>query len=293
MKYLMTFNENTTSNKYGIGDWIEDLKNFEWGRKSIDYNSIKKWSDHFIGEGWCDKIMTKINKMFLALSKVDIDYIEMRMFDVYDELPSEKEKWVMCCIAYGDADRFDKPTKYKYNGLVTVPNKDERDKLRILVHILKEIVFPTLYIGSYPNYYLRQSDESYYVTEPKWQCQNFNIDDYKELGVEVGASFDVDDHRDRKTTIYQSDIDKKKRYSINKIIEMYVPCITIEIGSRENYLKGPMNLVKLESLLDETLESILPTLDYQEVIFDMGRGDRMFDQNMEIYDYTLRIILNF
>jgi hypothetical protein len=55
-----------------------------------------------------------------------------------------------------------------------------------------------------------------------------------------------------------------------------------------------MNLLKLESDLDEVLPTILPTLDYEEVIFDVSRGNRGFDtENYEVYDYTVKILLNF
>jgi hypothetical protein len=282
---------------YGIYDWIEDLKSWEWSRtQHIDVNadSIKKWSDRFIGQGWYDKVKNLVDKMFVALEKVDEEEIHMRMYDVYDQIPSSKDKWTMCCIAYGDVENYNKPNRYKYNGLITVRNKDDRDKMRIIIHILKEIVFPTLKIGSYPDMMLRQSDESYYVTAPKWQCQNFNIDDYQEMGIKAGTEFEADDYKDRKTRIFQHDIDRKKSYSIDKILEMYKPAVIIEIGNRDNSIStGGMNLKNLESLIDESLESILPTLDYEEVIYDMSRGNRQFDENSDVYDYTVKILLNF
>lgn len=282
---------------YGIYDWIEDLKSWEWSRQqhyNVNETSLKKWSDHFIGEGWYDKIKNHVDKVFKAFEKVDEDEIHMRMYDVYDQIPSSKEKWTMCSVAYGDLDNYDRPLRNRYNGLITVRNKTDRDKLRIIVHILKEIVFPTLYIGSYPNVMLRQSDESYYVTDKKWQCQNFNIDDYQEMGIKAGVEFDTDDYKGRKTSIYQHDIDKKKRYSIDKIIEMYVPAVIIEIGNRYNSIAtGGINLKKMELMLDDALESILPTLDYKEVVFDHARFDRGFSDETDIYDYTIKILLNF
>jgi hypothetical protein len=75
---------------------------------------------------------------------------------------------------------------------------------------------------------------------------------------------------------------------------MYKPCVTINIGGhRDSHLTGKMNLKKLESDIDEILPSILPTLDYEEVIFDSSRGDRQFDDNIDVYDYTIKILLNF
>jgi hypothetical protein len=76
---------------------------------------------------------------------------------------------------------------------------------------------------------------------------------------------------------------------------MYKPCVTINIGGySESYTTGKMKLLELESNLDEVLPTILPTLDYEEVIFDASRGNRGFDvENYEVYDYTVKILLNF
>jgi len=296
MRYLKTYKIFESSQDYGIYDWIEDLKRHDWSHpqnQKVDESSLKKWSDHFIGEGWYDKVNNLVDKMFQSIDKVDVEYINDRMFDVYDTISQEKEKYTMCCIAYGDVENWNKPNKMKYNGLLSVRETDNKTKLRIIIHILKEIVFPTLSIGSYPSYLLRQSDDSYYVTDKKWQCQNFNIDDYKEMGIEAGATFKGDERRD--VTIHESDITKKKEYSISKILDMYKPCVTINIGGySDSYSTGKMKLLELESNLDEVLPSILPTLDYEEVIFDVSRGNRGFDvENYEVYDYTVKILLNF
>ena len=54
-----------------------------------------------------------------------------------------------------------------------------------------------------------------------------------------------------------------------------------------------MNLKKLESDIDEALLSILPELDYEEVVFDMSRFDRVYDDDTDINDYSFKILLNF
>jgi len=296
-KYSTFLNENMNIGldaKYGIHDWIEDLKSFEWGRLSSDsLSDLEKWTNHFIGDGYYEKIKSQVDKIFVALNKVNIDYIEQRLqIDVFDQLPSGKDKWVTPSVAYGNIENYNKETQYKYNGLVTAKKRDENDKLRIMVHIIKEICFPTFYIGSYPNIMLRQSDESYYVTDPKWQCVNFNIDNYAELGIKAGAEFETDDYRGRKCSITKYEIDKKRNYNIDKIIQMYVPCIVIDIGRTGEYMQGKINLNDLESWFDESLPSILPTLDYTDVIFDHARGVRRFTDT-DIYDYTVKILLNF
>ncbi len=282
-------NENMNlgiDSKYGIHDWIEDLKDFEWSRKPL--TDLKKWTDHFVGGGYYDKVKDKVDKLFAALSKVDIDSIKDRLLmDVFDDLPPEKGKYVYPAIAYGDPENYNKELQYRYSGLITTTKMNENDKLRIMVHIIKDIVFPTLNIGSYPSIFMRRSDESYYVTDPKWQCANFNIDNY---GFKSGDSFETSNGK--YSVVHNSDIDKKRDYSIDKIIEMYVPCIVMDIGRDDAYMQNKMDLYELEKNLDTVLPSILPTLDYSDIIFDHARGKRRFDNN-EIYDYTLKILLNF
>ena len=293
MKIIKNYNHFINENmnigldsKYGIHDWIEDLKSFEWGKKPI--KDLEKWTNHFIGDGYYSKIKDKVDKMFVALEKVNLDYVTERLqMDVFDNLPSSKDKHVYPAIAYGDISNYNKEVKYRYNGLVTATKRDENDKLRIVVHIIKEICFGTFYIGSYPSILMRRSDESYYVTNKKWQCANFNIDNY---GFKAGDSFETD--TGKYSVIHNSDIERKKQYSVDKITEMYVPCVVIDIGRHGEYMQGKMNLNEIESNLDESLPTILPTLDYSDVIFDHAREIRQF-KDTDIYDYTVKIILNF
>ena len=100
MKNLKTYNLFLESYEikdgpYGIGDWIEDLKSWEWSKpqhNSVNESSLKKWSDRFIGEGWYDKISNYVDRMFESFTKVDEEEIHMRMYDVYDQIPSGKDK---------------------------------------------------------------------------------------------------------------------------------------------------------------------------------------------------------
>lgn len=284
----LAFNE-----KYGIYDWFEDLKSWEWSRKTLTISDIKKWTEHFIGEGWFSKIEGVAESIIKALQKVNPYDVDMRMYDVYDRLPREKRKDTYLTVAYGNYGNVDKANKHKFNGLIYIKSTSEESKMRIMVHMIKEILMPTLYIGSYPSVLLRRSDESYFVTEKKWQCANFNIKDYEPLGIYTGATgFDDDDWKGRKSTISSYDILNKSKFSAEKVISMYRPCITIDIGGHSDSIQtGEMNLQKLESGIDLALEEILPSLDYEEVIFDKSRGSRMFDTESPIYDYTLKILL--
>ena len=61
MKNLEKYNSflEKSSTKYGIYDWFEDLKRYKWNQNQksmVSESSLKKWSDHFIGEGYWEKV---------------------------------------------------------------------------------------------------------------------------------------------------------------------------------------------------------------------------------------------
>ena len=296
MKHLEKYNyflERSESSQYGIYDWFEDIKSFQWVRNQsnkVNGSSLKVNTEHFIGEGYWQKITSLVDKMFDSLSKVDIENVNDRMYDVYDEIPSSKEKYSVLCIAYGNYEKHDGSNKNKYSGLISIMKINEESKLRIIAHILIDIISPTLNIGRYSNTMLRRSDEQYYVTDKKWNCVNFDIDNY---GFKDGDEFPNDESKG-KIRIFNYDIESKKAYSVDKVLDMYKPAININIGGYNNsHLTGKMNLKKLESDIDEALLSILPELDYEEVIFDMSRFDRRYDDDTDINDYSFKILLKF
>lgn len=293
LKSYSLFLEDKTL-EYSIYDWFEDLKRFQWAQNQktlVNESTLEKWTEHFVGKGYWKEVSDLVNRIINALQKVDIEDIEDRMLDVYDFIPSEKQRWSMCSVVYGDWKNFDKSNKDKFNG--TLSAKEPKDsRLNIIIAILKDIIYPTLSIGSYPSRPLRQTDEQVFVTDTKWNCHNFNIDnyDYKE-----GQEFQTDDWKGRKIKISSWTLDEKRGYSPDKVLSMYKPAITINIGgfSDSNHT-SKMSLTELEEKIDEVLPTILPTLDYEEVIFDLNRGDRKFDvDSYYVYDYTIKILLNF
>lgn len=298
MKYLKKYNESKwgsvgdvqdIQHHYSIYDWFEDLKYMQWGKKSIKNSELKKWSDHFIGSGAYQKISNLVDDIFNSIRSVDYNYINDRMLEVWDELPTNKDKYVMACVAYGDYENFNKENMYKYNGLLSVMNPwDDSRKLVVVINIIKDIIYPTLFIGS-PSIPLRRTDEQLYVADKKWNCENFDIDSYE---FNEGEKFDNGGTGRRSTTtIFKSELDKKKNYEVDKVISMYKPCLVIEIGGHnDSHLTGKIKLSHLEPLLDDVLETILPDLDYEEVIWDKSRGKRQFTDD-EFYDYTLKILL--
>jgi hypothetical protein len=278
---------------YSIYEFFEDLKSMQWGYKTKDTSDLKKWSEHFIGRGYFDKISKSVDSIFNSLSKVDLDYVGDRMLEVWDELPYEKDKKIYLAVAYGDYEKYDKDNYHKFNGLIHVGDKNDRNrKIDIIIHIIKDIIYPTIFIGS-PSIPLRRTNDQIYVTDEEWNCKNFNIDNYD---IEPNKEYENDDsgfnfRRRNTTTIYPSDFNKLKLYHADKVIEMHKPCLVMDIGGySESHLTGKISLSKLEPLLDDVLETILPELDYEDIIWDKARGRRQFSDD-EFYDYTLKILL--
>lgn len=268
-----------------IYDWFEDLKRLE--RTGSSYNigtqrNIKLWSDHFIGDGWYDKTSNHLDLIFNSLKKVDIDYISDKMYDVYDELPMGISKLSRRCVLYGDPDRSKYELSRRFNGIVTVGECGDGDKLRMIIHILKEMIYPTLFVGQFPyrSKNLRVGKDEVFVTDKKYQCQNFNSEEFP-----LDSTYTNLMMPNRGTDSYT--FTTSKRYDINLFLDMYQPGIYISIKSDKSF-----DLGKVEKGLDSVLPSILSDLDYKEVIFDHKRGIGEEKAEIVTYDYDLKILLN-
>jgi hypothetical protein len=249
----------------------------------ISESDIKKWVNHFIGDNWYDIIKSHLSKAWDSMKKVDIDNVNDRLYDIWDEIPSSKDKFVTTAITYGDYYKKDEPVKRRYSGTMPVSNLDDDRFYWIMREIIRSILSPTFKIGGWKDEsYIRQDEAEEYVTDKKYQCVNFNIMDYS-------ISSDVEFLKKKKY-----ELEKLSNYSPENILNMYIPSIYIDIGRhRDSYKTGVMNLKKLESSLDDVLPTILPTIEYSDVIFDMSREDRQFDDDTDIQDYTLKILLKF
>jgi hypothetical protein len=298
MKKLKTYDlffesfqkETGISHEYSIYDWFEDLKGMQWSKSPTNLNSVKFWSEHFIGNGWYDKISKLVDDAYTSLQKVDIDFINDKMLEVWDQLPMEKDKYAITSIAYGSFGSINKDDYFKYSGTITIkdPNETSR-KSDIIIHIIKEIIYPTLFIG-HPSVPLRKTKSEMFVTDSKWQCQNFDVNNYSiKVGDEIENGLSG---RRNVTTIYDSNIKEKNGYSVEKIISLYKPCLLVVVETERNgaYNTGNFSLSKIESLYDDILLEILPSLDYESVIWDKARGVRKFEDD-DLDDYTLKIIL--
>ena len=274
IKNYIQFNESVTSS-YSIFDFYDYLRNNHWS--NTDISNLERWTDHFVGDGWWIKIKSHVDRMFEIFSEVDLNHLKDSMLEIYDTLPDEKEKNIYCAVIYGDYDRVNDSNDLKYNGTMPIFESDDvKRKSYILHNIIFEIVKPTVsysrLIDTEVNF--RMTPESEFVTDKKWQCQNFDFSEFSELK--------------------EYEMKSLKFYSPENVLSMYQPGIVIDIGgwsSVDSHRTGQMSLLDLEKELDDRIELITGELDYEEVLWPFSRDERYFDTSRPIYDYTLKILL--
>ena len=275
--FLESFRKDAAvSREYSIFDWFEDLKRDNWNASNIERHKI--WTEHFIGEGWWDKITSHVDKIFKALSEVNIRHIKDAMLEVFDTLPEQKERNIYTAVLYGDYERIDDANNFKYNG--TMPIMDLNDKNRkdyVIISILISMVRPTLYYSRFKeDAVLRDTKESEYVTDQRWQCQNFDFEQFHKTG-----------------HLRDYEFSKVQKYSPENVLSMYRPGIVINIGGwgSDSIHTGKMYLEELEGALDAAIEVVESEVDYEEVIWPYTRGERHYDTSKPIYEYDLKILL--
>lgn len=275
-KYIEFTNESfDESDDWSIFDFYDYLRNNHWS--NTDISTLEIWTDHFVGDGWWQKIKSHVDRMFQIFSQVDLNHIKDAMLEIYDTLPDEKEKNIYCAVLYGDFERINDSNDLKYNGTMPVFETEvENRKCYILHNIIFEIVRPTISYSKITgnDIEFRLTPEAYYVTDKKWQCQNFDFSQFTEL----------------------KDYEMKtlKLYSPENVLNVYKPGIVIDIGgwsSSDAHRTGQMSLLGLEKELDERIDLITADLDYEGVIWPFSRKERYFDTTQPIYDYEVKILL--
>lgn len=287
--FLESFNKDTAvMHEKSIYDFFEELKNYRWNDK-FPASSISFWSDHFIGEGWFNKVKSHIDRIFDICQEVDLNHINDAMLEVFDTIPDEKERKVYTSVLYGDYKRVDDSNKYKFNGTMPLmmpfsdPLAVQKRKNGIILGILIDMINPTLHVwighrlpGTKGDTLLRDSKESRYVTDEKWQCQNIKFTD--EIFKGRISEWAMKDY---------------EKYSLDNILNLYRPGVVINIGGwgSESRYTGPMDLEKLESDIDEVIDLVTAELDYEDILWEYSRGERKFDTSQPIYDYEVKILL--
>lgn len=273
MKKLETYKSFLESQKeYSIFDFYDYLRNNHWS--NTDISTLERWTDHFVGDGWWQKIKSHVDRMFQILSEVDLNHIKDAMLEIYDTLPDEKEKNIYCAVIYGDYEKINDSNEYKYGGTMPIFESDDMKRKSYILHnIIFEIVKPTVSYSKITgdDIEFRLTPESYYVTDKKWQCQNFDFSQF--------------------TALKDYERNSLKFYSPENVLSMYQPGVVIDIGGWSSVGTGQMSLLDLEKELDDRIDLITAELDYEEVLWPFSRKERYFDTSRPIYDYTLKILL--
>jgi len=276
MKYLKTyknifedFNKSKAyQHEYSIYDFYNDIR-----KKELPEN-IELWSDHFIGKGWYKKIENKSKNMLEILSDIDLDLIEDRLVDLFDNY-IEVNHEVYTSIAYGNFIDSDKDNDFLYTGTITSKSKDY-----ITSHILSSIVYPTILTTE-----LRGTKDEIYVKDEKWQLQNIDISKL--------SGFDsLVRHQKR-------DLSK---YNIDTIFDLYKPSINILLGegissTRQRSNRSKFILSDVEDLFSEFIPYVIRDLEESgnkvfDVVYPYLKGRRKYGDNIDITEYSVKILLD-
>ena len=112
-KYKLFLESNSN---FSIYDYYEYLKEISW-KKDINESEFINHIEHFIGKGQWSLISEHFNKIFGALENVDIDYINDRLKDVFDEYLDLDLSYAIRCILYGDYDNYNRDVRSRYNDV--------------------------------------------------------------------------------------------------------------------------------------------------------------------------------
>ena len=276
MRFLKSYKLFESVNlDYSIFDFYDYLRNNHFSNSDI--SQLERWTDHFVGDGWWNKIKSHVDRMFEIFSEVDLNHINNAMLEIYDNLSDEKEKNIYCAVIYGDYDRVNDSNDFKYNGTMPIFKSDDmKRKIYILHNIIFQIVKPTVSYSRLrdPEVNFRITPEAEFVTDKKYQCENFDFSEFSELK--------------------EYEMKSLKFYSPENVLNAYQPGIVIDIGSwssTTNHQTGGMSLLSLEKELDERIDLITAELDYEDILWPFSRKERYFDTSSPIYDYTLKILL--
>lgn len=267
-----TFLESNQSNQWdgpNIYDFANSLKG--WGHYP-SITELKKYSDRFIGEGIYERVVKLVDDIFDSFSNVDMSWVRVCLDDVFDEY-LEFDCRVELAVLGKDASTYYSNSVYRneYNSAIIMGDDYRKSKKRIICDILLDMINPTLRTPGTKSKILRTTDEQLIVSHPKWNCVNFDIDDYI---------------TDDSLKHYKS----RQKYNIEDFFDCYKPGIWINIKSH-SYSKL-INLKELEDLLDKAFYRLLKTIDYQKVFYEIPKeGRRINPSETNMMDYTIKILL--
>lgn len=264
------------TSEFTIYDFLNWTRENTWS-ESVNKSELVKYTDQFIGKGQWSIIESYFERVFKALANVDIDYIDDRLQEVFDEYTYHDMKYVVRSVTYGDLSNYDKPVDQRYVGLYTVKEITENLKLNIIINFLNEVLENCLKIYNWSNYRpTRVTRDEVLVTSDEWSLKNFknqNLEIFNDESITSRYSF-------------KKFIDFKNDFSIERCLDMYKPAIYIVIGTFHMNAKFSHNKIRKE--LEEVLPSALHDIDYEDIIWGMKS---VGEEDIEIYDYSVKILL--
>lgn len=272
--YYQFINEN--KNSFLIYDFLEWTRQNSWS-SYVNKSELIKYTEHFIGNGQWSIIERYFDRVFRALESVDIDYVNDRLIDIYDEYPFHDMKYAIYSVVYGDVDE-------NISGVMSVTEISETRKLNIIVNFLNRILNNTLWIYDFKNTIAtRLTSDELYVTSDEWSLKNFKYQD-----IDIVKNIDKMDQRIPEYKMVKF-LKLKNNFSIEKCLEMYLPAIYISISTYK-FMNAKISHNKIRKEFEDILPSILHDIDYSEIIWDLKLPENKED--IEIYDYNLKILLN-
>lgn len=266
IKKYKLFLESNSSKDINIYEFSNMLKG--WNTYP-SYDDLKRYSNRFIGEGIYTRVNKLVDDMFSAFSKIDLDWIKICLDDFFDDYV-EFERSIDLAIVSKDPRTL--KANDDYNSISCLDENYIKSKKRIICKILLDMVHPTLSTYGYNSKQIRTTEEQIMVSDPKWNCVNFDIENYMEL----------DDSMKFYTKMY--------KYNIEDFFNCYNPAIYIEVRSHD--YQSLINLKKLEDSLDRSLYRLLKAIDYEKVLYDIPKeGRRIDDKETNVMDYNVKILL--
>jgi hypothetical protein len=293
VKNYSKFLENQ-SQEFSIYDFYNYCGDVAWHNVKLDEGELKSHIEHFIGTGTWDIINSHFTKIFNVLQSVNMDFIDARMYDIFDEYLNHDVKYAVRCVAYGDFDRWDAEPERRYNGMMSVRTPDNQSKLSNISSFIRTLLYPCLFLSDFKSksLSLRTTPDEIYVNSDEFSIKNLpntklQIEDNfeKTWSFSKYLQFAKDFSLERCLSVSKY-LQFAKDFSLERCLSVYKPGIFINISS-DKYMGSKMSYNKIIGEFEELLPAITGDLDVEVICMDKKRP-----QDMEIYDFDVKIILS-
>lgn len=273
-KYKLFLESNSN---FSIYDYYEYLKEISW-KKDINESEFISHIEHFIGKGQWLLISEHFNKIFVSLENVDIDYINDRLKDVFDEYLELDLSYAIRCILYGDYDNYNRDVRSRYNGMMSVKEITNNIKLIMICEFLRNMLSDVLWVSSYRDRIMsRTSNDEMYVTSDEWSIKNLSKQKLELENKKIESEYSKEKY-----------LKFQKEFSVEKYLDMFRPGIYVTVGTSQ-FMGAKFSHNKIKNEFESVLPSILPDLGFEDVIWPYKVPQDKED--IEIYEFDFKILL--